>query len=282
MTSTANNHLLLDHLLCEIQAGHASDAILMFAGMLDACTARLSDIAIWRQNLANHPARLFLQEVAAVKDQGAEQSCALTLLSQTDLPKDTMTRVSCLHHTLSKLGSVRGLQARLALSQQTIDNAWQQGKNIALFGCGTLGEIDHISGHDHSNVFVDQGNGKWNHGHPAFDLILANSIADDLSSDELAARLAELAKQLNSNGRLIISAFAPGHLGQGWQQICLSRELVCHDEAILEAAAQCANLSIKTFRDASNSLIWAELRCVSACDISTGENHGNGHIDTRD
>ena len=80
-----------------------------------------------------------------------------------------------------------------------------------------------------------------------------------------------LRKRLLHGGVLLIASFVPGHLGQGLRQICADKPLHCHSEDDLTRAAHLAGFRLSTFRDANNSLIWAELRVDSKFREQCGE-----------
>lgn len=95
---------------------------------------------------------------------------------------------------------------------------------------------------------------------PGFAHILAPEIADAYNDAELCVITSALAARLRPGGRLCLSAFAPHHLGHGWQTICLSRQVHCHDEASFAQLAAEIGATHACFRDASGGLVWADFR----------------------
>jgi hypothetical protein len=157
-------------------------------------------------------------------------------------------RAAFLHHSLKSvlgrndvkeainwLGFARGLVARKALASAQLNIAKHAGK-LAL----------QLPAIPHQEV-------------PAVDLIIADGMGDIAERDELPELLLPLVKTLRENGTLIISSFAPGYIGHGWQSIFLDQKIRCHDEADLEKVAHALGLGMTSFRDGSNSVIWAEL-----------------------
>jgi hypothetical protein len=254
--------LLLDQVVTEFEAGRAAGAVLLLAGMLDAVATDPAEVAAWRELIAEHPVSGFI----------GRQSPALLARPALDAlgawPRQ-------LHAAVGSLGFVRGLKARRELGARAAEAAWQQGQRIALFECGELGELDRLRGRALDNVVLihrERGSAAAiaaAHVPPLtilapheaadqrFDLLLLG--ADDCSATDLALRLTAGAAMLAPGGSLLLSAFAPGHLGAGWQAVCMGRDLNCHDEPSLSAAARSAGLAIVQYRDSSGSLIWAAL-----------------------
>ncbi len=276
MTITAHPNHLLDQVLSEIETGYAPEAILMLSGMLDASLAKRNGIQCWRRSLIGHPLyQLLISHLHALSIIAAPISGKYSGKEKTDdFPIFAVTKMMA--SSFSKLGFVRAFAARDALSMQCVGEAWRAGKHVALYDCGTLSELNFLNGRDTTNIVTtpDCSSAREKFGndgaHP-FDLIIANSIADRLSSECLKTACTRFATQLKPGGRIVLSAFAPGHLGQGLQQLCVNPDLVCHTEQTLEEVAQATGLSFSSFRDASNSLIWVEMRAVSESQLQLGE-----------
>lgn len=276
MTTQAQPTHLLDQLLSEIEAGRAAEAIWMLSGMLDASLSKDNGGHSWRSSLLGHPLfQLLSNNLNKLSVANAFRSPAHAAKSVNRITPDSF----------SNLGFVRALEARRSLSQQTVTEAWRLGKQIALVDCGEQGELDALRARDLANIIVAHHSAiardglRSRHGdtlaiyaagcfqtglHSQYDLILANNIADGLQTDALLSACKGFATQLKPGGRIVLSAFAPGHLGQGLQQLCVNPDLVCHAEPALEAIASAAGLTISHFRDSSNSLIWVELRAAIA------------------
>lgn len=224
-------HILYDHVLDEIEAGRDAAAILLLAGMLDAAATEAVRAEHWRSALLEHPLYKFI------------------------------TKRSVQDGAMAQLGFSRGLMARVELGRNAIEAAWKRGRDILLFQCGDAGELDGLHDHERGNIEIetrDIATAATNH-----DLILASNIADQLSHDQLSELIAQARKRLNPDGALILSSFVPGHIGGGLRQICTGQILHCHDENALAEAATTAGFSISNFRDASNCLIWAQLRVAT-------------------
>lgn len=272
--TSAISAALLDQVVSEFESGRVTGAVLMLAGMLDAVATDSSEVAVCRKQIARHPLRQFLGHTTGAT------------LSQP-APDGLSAWERQLHAAVGQLGFVRGLRVRRELGARAIEAAWQQGQRIALLDCGELGELDRLKCRALDNVVLvhrDRSSAEaiaavhvprlailapHQVANQRFDLQLAT--ADDCPATELAARLSAIATQLAPGGSLLLSAFAPGHLGAGWQAVCMGRDLNCHDEPSLTAAARAAGLAIAHYRDSSGSLIWAALHHAGTSRAFKGE-----------
>ncbi|MEQ1497392.1 MAG: hypothetical protein ABL914_01930 [Novosphingobium sp.] len=140
-----------------------------------------------------------------------------------------------------RLGIAAALDARKELSRSTLDHANQRGDR-SLFLADSLPRP----------------------GPGQFDLILAADLPDRITSTQLEPAIKAAADSLAAGGRLVLSFFVPGHLGCGWQTIWLDQQIERHAPAAFGAAARAAGLEPRLFHDASDSLVWAELRACPA------------------
>jgi hypothetical protein len=257
LTAPATGHgHFFDRVLGECEAGHTREAVLMLSGMLDTALGGGIGLAALRREFAGHP----LSAMCAAAKAGAG---------------GWNRRLA---EAVSRLAFARGLQSRRELGARAIEQAWQGGKRIALIGCGELGELDRLCGQALDNIALEHGDpalaGKLGLAAPApdqrFDLIAATSLADSTAPAALAKGIARLGERLAPSGSLLLSAFVPGHLGWGWQAVCHGRDLHCHAEPALAAAAAEAGLTITQFRDGSGSLNWAELQKTGALSLARG------------
>ncbi len=257
-TEATSHRQFFDKVLGECEAGHTRDAVLMLSGMLDVSLGQPGAVTTLRQEFAAHPLNQVVS--SAPRPTGHQTQTALT------------GRSRCLHDAVSRLGFSRGLAARAELGARAVELAWQRGEQIALLDCGELGELERLRGNAIDNIAMaheERATEDWLRSQfglaapgpkPRYDLILATGWADDCDTDELAKRLGTAMRWLAPKGSLLLSAFVPGHLGAGWQAICLRRDLVCHAEFDLARAAALAGFGLSQFRDSSGSLIWAELK----------------------
>lgn len=277
MTSApALSAALLDQVVSELESGRVTSAVLTLAGMLDAVATGPEEIAACRSLIASHPIRRFLDRSSV----GALARCNPAGLSVWERQ---------LHSAVGQLGFVRGLKARRELGARAVEAAWRRGKRIALLDCGELGELDQLNGHALDNVALvhrdRRGAEAIAAGHgpsltildwevaltQRFDLLLASGWADDCGAEVLNRRFRCVTAVLAPGGTLLLSSFAPGHLSAGWQAVCLGRDLHCHSETSLTAAARAAGLAITHYWDSSGSLIWAAFHHAPATGTIKGE-----------
>lgn len=270
---TSPTHFL-NQVLSEIEAGHTGEALLMLSGMLDGAVTNDGDLTLWRQSLKGHPIHKIVLDMLASLHVIKNSECVdRQLLGAPQLIGPAGSKA--ITEIVSKLGFVRAMAARRLLLQQTIGEVWRIGGRIALSEQDRIDALDGLGGLDMQNVhFLSQelhlctsctsvDGDIPQHDKPCpgqFDLILASNLADHLEQNALARICAGFAERLKYDGRIVLSAFAPGHLGQGLHQLCVNPDLVCHTEETLQQTACVAGLIITSFRDASDSLIWAEMR----------------------
>jgi hypothetical protein len=281
--ASLNTELLLDQLVGEFEAGRIGQGVLLLAGMLDGAAENAAGIALARAALAQHPLRHFLHADPAVQLAASDLPRALALIASGVIPSGLSRCGTETFRAVGGLGFAQGLQERRSFGADALAPAWRRGERIALIDCGELGELDPLRGTALDNVTLCHSDPvvlaalRQEHGLTAaalpdhtFDVMLAASAADQLDPGALTDRLSDLATRLAPGGVLYLSSFAPGHLGFGWQTVCLGRDLVCHDETTLERCAASAGLMIRHMRGASGSLIWGELRHAAAPAFQSG------------
>jgi hypothetical protein len=160
-------------------------------------------------------------------------------------PLGSALKAPMLANTIAELGFARAERARVQLARDITDCARAKGLHICLITPGRKGESYTLSQSLRKQESL-------------FDGVIAPAIADDLTDAELLEFTRLAASRLKRGGQLCMSAFAPGHIGQGWQTIWLGRKLHCHDEAAFARFADAICATVNCFRDASGGLIWAD------------------------
>lgn len=252
-----SHRTFFDRVLGEYEAGHPEEAALMLSGMLDAVLGQGERLSKLRREFFSHP----LASLCLVAAKPGNR----------------------LGDAVSRLGFARGLLARRELGAQAIEQTWMGGRQILISDCGERGELRRLNGRALDNVVLEHADPLQENAlrdrfglsaaEPGqrFDLIVATSWADNCKPSELGSQVERAAERLSPTGRLLLSAFVPGHLGWGWQAVCMGRDLHCHDEQGLAAVAAKAGLAINQFRDGSGSLIWAELQKTGAESPTRGQ-----------
>jgi len=180
-----------------------------------------------------------LLDAAACEPESAN-ACRLILCQH---PLYEIVRSPSMAQNVAMLGFSRAETARRQLTNRLIQTLSDTDQSALLVDCAV--------------AFDEARNPGCKLG---FAHILAPAIADAYDDAELLLITSALAARLRPGGRLCLSAFAPNHLGHGWQTICLARQLHCHDEASFAQLATEIGATHACFRDASGGLVWADFK----------------------
>ncbi len=170
-------------------------------------------------------------------------------------------------------------------AEQLVAQACRAEQCVLVLACGHFREGDPLSGHDLSRfTLVDQDalsldRVSARHGGQieviaanvfrflrravkqgrTFNLIYTLGLTDylDRRAMQLLHRL--MKSCLAPAGRIVLANFAPNHLGIGWMEAVMDWQLIYRDEAELESYAQEIDLSAKTWRDPTDSVVWCEM-----------------------
>ena len=160
----------------------------------------------------------------------------------------------------SRLSATRTPQLREKLTKSAIEDAMKAGLSVCLVGYKSRA-VDKFQAENKDNGFLQYAESdEFNQLSRPCDRILAPSLADRLTHDELKQFVSRAASLLSASGCLTLSSFAPHHLGLGWKIICEKQAIHCHREEDLAAIAAAAELSFTKFHDASGSLAWIEMK----------------------
>lgn len=296
--------LFYDQVLNELLSGSFHDGINLLVGMLDHAHEDPASLAVARSELVAHELYAFLSQdplFSAVKPIAKRTEVLCDLLCEPKLDGNISTTGHRLFDVTSGLTFARALRERRAMTTQKLMRAWQAGQKICVLGHGQVCALQILSGQDLSNVtivsndptsfsnmrqtlgpsvffvenepvaFLEQAavNGQ------RFDLICASEVPDQCEPRNLAPLLAGVQGSLSKAGKLIFASFVPQHLGAGWHTICLGLTLNCYLEGQWSALSNQARLSVHTYRDATNSVVWSEFSKISD-DASWGA-YGYGH-----
>lgn len=180
-----------------------------------------------------------LLDAAACEPESA-QACRFILCQH---PLYEIVRSPPMAQIVAMLGFSRAEAARRQLTSRLVKTLSETGQSVLL--------VDYATAFDEARNTGSE---------PGFAHIIAPEIADAYNEAELSRITTALAARLRSGGRLCLSAFAPNHLGLGWQTICLARQLHCHDEASFAQLATEIGATLGCFRDASGGLVWADFK----------------------
>jgi hypothetical protein len=288
MTYTA----FYNQVLAEILSGAFHDGIALLVGMLDTVSQDPKALSVARAQLGQHELFKLLKEdplsLCLSQPQMAGHYIA-DLMCDHNLPDHTTSTGRRLFEATSATCFARAVRARRADTAERLIRAWRSGQRIAVLGHGQLRALERLIGQDLSNVTLfaktptDSTELSERFGSSisiqlcedvnfqigeqanlsCFDLICATDVLDDLDSVGAAMLMVAAQRALSDTGKLIFASFARGHLGSAWRSICLGWQLECYDEAELEAKAMSTGLSVETFRDATDSVVWGEFSKTS-------------------
>jgi hypothetical protein len=295
-----------DSVLTELQTGNVQHGITLLVGMLDTVSDDAAALDKASEVLKEHDLwQILLHEPLCAHAAAVPHSNYVLgdiLCEDNGHYAKTTTGVR-LFDVTSELTFSRAFRERRKHASEVLIRAWQSGQKICLPSCSDFGALSALKGQDLSNICVADDNLecleklKSNLGqsinviqqpaisflhHAAnmaqkFDLICAIELPDDLNQDALTAHFTAMRGALASGGKILSASILPDHIGSGWRQACLDWTIHCHSEAQIEAAASAAGLSICTYRDAADCVVWAECKIaeLTAINIPNGSSdHG--------
>jgi hypothetical protein len=242
-----------DQVLSEISSGKVEQGINILVGMLDAIALQEGALEQARRALQSHLLHRMLLEdpicAFAAERPGDSRGLAAIIADKGCAPQISST----------------GLRLFAATSSQPIARAIlsrQVGMDRLLARVGMAG------------IAVRSERPQGFKARGLLDIICASDAADRLKGPALGAELASLRTSLSGQGRIILSAALPDHLGAGWRSICLNWNPQTHDEQSLTQAAAMAGLTAHTYRDEADCFVWAELRPAQNSQQEGDESNG--------
>lgn len=283
-----NTHFY-DQILTEIQSGNVKDGITLLVGMLDAVCHDGSTFAAATASLKSHNLWSLLLEdpiCASANATPRQPALLVDLICDQAAPASTSSTGQRLFEVTLSLTFARAVRERAKLAEEKLVRAWQTGANICVLGAGNLRVLRSLAGQDLSNItFVDPdplclARSKATFGdsltgvnasldsflgasptaRAPFDLICATTLADQRAIAALGTLLRAARNWLTENGAMHIASFVPQHLGSGWRRACLGWDIECHSDAHITQIAADAGVSARTYRDTTDSVVWAEFR----------------------
>jgi hypothetical protein len=290
-------------ILTELQAGNVQGGITLLVGMLDAVADDGVALRLASDELKTHDLwQLLLQEplcahAAAHPGDIHALGDMICLDGHQSVTSSTGFR---LFGVTSDLTFSRAFRERRRQAGEILVRAWQAGRSICLPGCSDFGALAALAGQDLSNIIIADANPdclarlKDQLGPSIntvdeealsflknaavtgqrFDLICATELLDALAPDDLAATLSAMQGALAADGKILTASLLPDHLGNGWRRACLGWAIHCHDELQVERAASAAGLTARSYRDATDCVVWAELKLAKAIWV---EANSHGH-----
>lgn len=278
-----------ESILTEIQSGNVKDGVTLLVGMLDALAGDHRALSAASSALKAHELWALLLEdpiCASANAVPREPDILVDLICNQPALTAASSTARRLFEVTSSLTFARAIRERAKLAEEKLVRAWQTGAKICILGADNLRALRTLAGQDLSNIiFVDSdpqtlarstaiyGNSIIGvnaspeaflsaapSNHAPFDLICAATLADQHGPEALGDLLSKARNWLTQNGTLHTASFVPQHLGSGWRRVCLGWDIECHTEAHITQSAADAGLNARTYRDITDSVIWAEFR----------------------
>jgi hypothetical protein len=276
-----NNIRFYDQILSEIEAGNVHDGIILLAGMLDAAGGGGDSFDQAVSELKAHSLFNLLAEdplCALAARESCSSDALINLISVPEMTGEMSSTGRRLHSVTSQLTFARAVRERRAAAGEKIIKAWQNGSRVCLLGVGQLRAVDVLAGQNLSNITLIVEDAAQRErvraqfggsiqllgalsesAQEGFDLICAAEMPDQCDAAQLGKKLAALRGCLSDHGKILMASFVPQHLGTGWRTACLNWKIHCHDEQSMAVMAEAAGLSSRTYRDATDCIVWSEL-----------------------
>jgi hypothetical protein len=293
-----------DQVLAELLSGSFSQGINLLVGMLDAVGKNSANQKLAFEKLHAHDLYFFLAQdplIASANCSSPQYLSAIDFICEPYLDPCVSSTGRRLFEVTSQLTFCRAVRDRRAITAAKIKSAWQLGQSVCIFGTSQLRAIGPLAGQNLSNVTlicqdeassadlsarfgqsptilqIDPGR-VWYFPTEigiGFDFICAGDLPDRTETDALADVLLMLRDRLTPTGKIVVTSFVPEHLGAGWRSACLQWPITCYREADFINLGTCVDLNTRTYRDATNSVVWCELSKNTDARTSLGVlNHG--------
>lgn len=288
--------------LTELQAGNVHDGIILLVGMLDSAGRDAAALEVAHKELTSHDLwQILLQDPLCAQATAApgKYSALGDMICQEACPSAATSTGFRLFGVTHELTFARAFRERRRQAAEILVRSWQLGRRICLPGCSDFQALGALEGQDLSNIIVVDANPdclaqlKARLGHSIatvnedplaflrrsaaeehrFDLVCATEMLDALDQRDLPDTFAAMRGSLAENGKILTASLLPEHLGSGWRRACLGWNIHCHDDARIEQAATAAGLSVQTYHDATDCVVWAEMKSTQ---IEREGNHAHG------
>jgi extracellular factor (EF) 3-hydroxypalmitic acid methyl ester biosynthesis protein len=286
------NQRFFDQTLLAIDQGQLNLAYPMLAGKLYADYVSGLDWSETRRALHDHPLHARLMEDpysarAASKPRGYSGDAELIDFAYDRRAPDGTAELATqmFNHSINFQAS-EGVRRRRDYAEQRLSQAWAKGKRICALACGHLREADPLIGEDLGNItVVDQDPlsldvVRANHGETVniveanvihylraaaktgekFDLIYTLGLTDYFDERAMSLLHRLMKACLAPRGEIMLANFLPGHLAIGWMDAVMDWHLIYRDEADMERHAAEIGMTARTFRDATDSIVFCEMR----------------------
>jgi SAM-dependent methyltransferase len=244
-----------------------------------------------RDDLHAHPLHRRLLEDpyashAARRPRGYPGDAALIDIIYDEIPPiETTAAGRDIFSITIRFQAAEGVRLRRVTAEAFVKDAHSNGDRICVLACGHFREGDSLKGVDLSAITVvdqdPQSLAVVAANHPSirieeanvirylrraasqgqrFDLIYTLGLTDYLD-DRSMRLLHQLMKAcLAPGGKIILANFVPNHLAIGWMDAVMDWQLIYRREEDLAGFAKAIDLIPTTWRDASGSIAWCEMK----------------------
>ncbi len=255
---------LYDQILTEIEIGNVHDGINLLVGMLDAVDLQPGGLDLAKQELGNHGLRQMLLEDPIFADAQAfpdHPDNRIDMISNRKSNADISSTGRRILEATNGLTFARALQQRQKCFDQKLALALQQELQICLL-VNEIGEA--LEQFGNKLAIAEIGSPAAFHcGAAPYDLILSADLGDRTDTHTLARLLKQMRTCLSAEGNIVFAALLPQHIGSGWRSACLNWEPNCHDELALASTAATCGMTIRTYRDEADCVVWSECKAVA-------------------
>lgn len=286
------NQRFYDQALMMIEQDEVHVALPLLAGKLYADQKDQANWQATRSELHQHPLHKVLMEDpyinrAFTKPRGyAGDAELIDLIYDQGTSTELAKRAKALFEVSTSFQGCQGVRNRRQYAVDMLSKAHKAGKRICALACGHLREADDLAGQDLTNIVaVDQDPvslariGKT-HGDritlveanvirylrsaaregQQFDLIYTLGLTDYFDARTMSLFHQLMKGCLAPGGTIMLANFAPHHLATGWMDAVMDWHLIYRDEVELGAHAAEIGMEARTWRDASGSIVFCEMR----------------------
>jgi hypothetical protein len=216
----------------------------------------------------------------------AGDALVMDMIYDQAAPVGTSARGRDLFAVTTSFPVAEAVRARRMLAANFVQEASTRGERICSLACGHLREVDGFADQDTANITaVDQDALSIDYvrtRHPGaldvrqmnvfgflrraisngdtYDLIYTLGFTDYCDQPAMALLYRLMARCLTGGGTILVANFTPGHLAQGWLEVCLDWHLVYRDESVMRWHAEEQGLHCELWRDDTGSVLYSRLK----------------------
>ena len=286
-----HNERFFDQTLDLINNGAVHIAVPLLIGQLHHAFADPVRWAETRDSLHRHPLHpVLMQDPLAAHSASRPRGYAgdaglIDLIYDMQPPEGVSDLARAFFQSTVTYQAPEAVRQRRIEAERMVAEASQTGQRVLVLACGHFREGDSLAGTDLGNfTLVDQdalsvSRVRERHGDhlnvveanvfkylgqsakdgQTFDLIYTLGLTDYLDTRAMLLLHRLMKGCLAPDGRIVLANFVPHHLSIGWMEAVMDWQLIYRDEAELESYAQEIDLSAKTWRDPTDSVVWCEM-----------------------